>query len=128
MHEMTLMENVLDVVLSEVEGKDVARVTEVHMTIGELMDVIDELVEPLFQFLARGTLAEDAKIVINHVDAYVQCHGCQEAWHIDVRDESTWTCPRCGAYKNYRLVSGREFTIDYLGVEAAPEADERMAG
>lgn len=118
MHEMALLSNVVDIVLKEVEGTDVTRVTAVHLTVGELMDVIEEMVPGLFKFLARGTVAEDAAVVIHHVPAYVQCHGCQEAWQIRIHDESTWACPRCGARRNYRLVSGREFRVDSLEVEA----------
>ena len=124
MHEMALMSNVVDVVLGEVEGKDIRRVVAVHLTVGDLMDVIEAMVPGLFRHLARGTVAQDAEVVIHRVPAYVQCRKCNEAWRIDVHDEATWTCPRCETYKKYRLISGREFRIDSIEVEAggAPDA------
>ena len=126
MHEMALVCQLVDIVQGELEGRDVERVACVRLTVGELMDVVDELVPGLFRYVARGTAAQDAEVVIRHAPAYVQCRRCNDAWHIDVRDEATWTCPRCGAYKDYRLVSGREFRVDSIEVElaGAPRASE----
>lgn len=117
MHEMGLVSRAVSAVLEEVEGAGVARVTTVNLKIGELMDVVDELVPGLFDYLSRGTVLEGAQLVIEKVPAYVQCRSCHEAWHVDVLDRSTWVCPRCGVEKNYRMVSGREFLIDTIEVE-----------
>ena len=122
MHEMALMEQVVDIVVEEAQRQGAARVSVVHLTFGELTDVIVDLVPGLFEYLTRGTIAEGAEVVIKRVPAYVQCRVCNEAWHIDVRDQSSWTCPRCGAHKKYRLISGREFRIDSIEVEAGPVA------
>ena len=123
MHEMALLEKVVDIVLEEAQARGADRVTAVHLTFGELSDVMEDVVPGLFSFLARGTVAEGARVVIAHVPAYVQCRKCNEAWRIDVHDEATWTCPRCGAYKKYRLISGREFRIDSIEVEAGEAPD-----
>ena len=119
MHEMGLVSQVVDAVLEEVEGTDVVRVTAVHLSVGELMDVVEELVPGLFGYLARGTVLEGAELTMKKVPAYVQCRKCHEAWHIDPMDEATLVCPRCGTPKTYRLVSGREFRIDTIEVECA---------
>ena len=81
----------------------------------------------LSQDLVSVTPCPCRYIVIKHVPASVQCHGCQEAWRIDVRDEATWTCPRCGAHKDYRMISGREFRIDSIEVEAGDAGREAQA-
>ena len=93
MHEMALMEQVVDIVLEEAQRQGAARVVAVHLTFGELADVIVDMVPGLFEFLARGTAAEGAQVAIERTPAYVQCRKCNEAWRIDVRDEATWTCP-----------------------------------
>lgn len=123
MHEMALVRNVVDVVLGECEGKGIKAVKAVHLTIGELSDVVEDFVPSLFQFLARGTIAADAKIVIRRTPLLVRCDECGEIFHIDVRDEATWVCTRCGARQKYHMVSGREFRIERIEVEAGePEA------
>ena len=137
MHEMALMRNVVDMVLATCEGKDVGSVRKVYLTIGEMRDVIDEYVPSLFQYLARGTVAENAEVVIEHVPMMVRCQGpddarpCGEIFHIDTHDPKTWECPRCHAYQRYRLFCGDEFRISKIEVAspvaAAPEQEAVVA-
>lgn len=129
MHEMSLMRNVVDAVLSECAGAEVGAVRSVHLTIGELRDVIDQYVPGLFRYLARGTVAEHAEIVIEHTPVTVRCNACGDIFPIDVRDGQTWACPRCHERQNYRLFSGNEFRIDRIEVERAskPAQAETMS-
>ena len=123
MHEMALMRDVVDIVLKECEGKGVRSVKAVYLTIGEMRDVIDEYVPSLFEYLARGTIAEHAKVVIRHTPTLVRCEGidarhpCGNIFPIDVHDSKTWECPRCHAYQRYSLFSGGEFRIDRIEVK-----------
>ena len=119
MHEMSLIRPVVDMVLQECEGKDIAEVRAVYLTVGELRDVIEDYMEGLFQHLARGTVAEHAKLVITRVPVVVICNQCGTPFPIDTRDSATWTCPHCGAHHNYRLYSGNEFRVDRIEVDAA---------
>ena len=125
MHEMTLVRKVVDLVLESCEGEDVARVRSVHLYIGDLHDVVDDFVPGLFQHLARGTIAESARITITHVPATVICNQCGFVFPLDPRDETTWKCPYCAARRDYRLYTGREFFVDSIEVEGlACAADE----
>lgn len=120
MHEMSLIRNVVDMVLQECEGKNVKEVKAVHLTIGELSDVVEEYIPGLFQHLARkaeNPIAANAEVVIKRTPLLVRCNECYEIFHINVHDESTWVCPRCGAKQKYSLFSGREFRIDNIEVE-----------
>lgn len=121
MHEMSLMRPVVDLVLQECETYGITEVRAVHLTVGELRDVIEEYMEGLFQHLARGTAAQNAQLVVARTPVVVICNDCGTPFRIDVRDEQTWTCPHCGARKNYRLYSGNEFRIDRIEVAAPSE-------
>ncbi len=126
MHEMSLVRPVMEAVLDACEGNPIKSVKTVHLTIGAMHDVVDEYIPGLFQFLARGTIAEHADVIIERVPMRVRCNQCGEIWEIDVRDDSTWVCPRCGVRQDYRLFTGNEFRIDSIEVEAGmpdiPEA------
>lgn len=117
MHEMSMVRVVVEAVLEECEGKDVKRVKAINLRIGEMRDVIEAYVPDLFRFLARGTIAEEAEVRIERIPMRVRCRECGEIWRLNSRDESTWTCPRCGTYKHYTLFSGSEFIIDSIEVE-----------
>ncbi|WP_080797295.1 hydrogenase maturation nickel metallochaperone HypA/HybF [Arabiibacter massiliensis] len=117
MHEMSLVRNVMDIVLERAEAAGASRVVAVHVLVGEGRDVVNELFEGLFRFLARGTIAEDAELVLVEMPYMVRCNRCGAPFHLNVMDEGTWTCPRCEAARDYALVSGMELTISELEIE-----------
>lgn len=122
MHEMSLVRNVMDIVLERAEAAGASRVVAVHVLVGEGRDVVNELFEGLFRFLARGTIAEDAELVLLEMPYLVQCNQCGAPFHLDVADEETWACPRCEADRDYTLVSGMELTISELEIEVEDRA------
>ena len=117
MHEMSLMRSILDMVLKECERIPVKSVKAIHLSIGEASDVVEHKIPSFFRFLARGTIAEEAEVIIKRIPVTVHCLQCSNIFPVNTRDESTWTCPRCGAFQKYRLFSGREFRLDSMDVE-----------
>ena len=114
MHEMSLVRSVVGIVKEEAEAAGAARVTKVHIVIGEGRDIVVDYFESLFQFLARGTVAENARIVLETRPYTVRGHACGGEFHLSPVDRRTWTCPTCGAYRDYKLVSGMEFYISKI--------------
>lgn len=133
MHEMSYVRNVVDIVNKHAEREDVAEVKAVYLTIGMARDIVEEYFQGLFQFLARGTVAEHAEIVIRRMPLTVKCNQCGTVFPLNVHDESTWVCPNCKAEHDYKAHTGMEFTIDRIEVraktaeEAAEQAEEGMA-
>lgn len=125
MHEMALVREVLNVVLAECATRPVKGVKAVHLTIGELRDVVDEYVPGLFAHLARGTVAEGAVITIEHTPYRVRCNQCGELFTPDLKNPKSWVCPGCGAARDYSPYSGMEFRID--AIEAVPLAQKPAA-
>ena len=114
MHEMSLVRNVVHIVTEEAEAAGAAKVTKVHVVVGEGRDIVVDYFESLFRFLARGTVAEDAQVVIHTTPYTVRCNACGCEFHLIPVDRRTWTCPDCGAFREYRLVSGTEFYISKI--------------
>lgn len=128
MHEMSLMRDVVDVVVEQAERVHAKGVRRVHLTIGDGRDVIMDLVDSLFEFLTRDTVAHGAELVITRVPYTVKCNECGMVFPLDVRKPDTWVCPRCSA-QNYHLNSGNEFTINRIEVVGsdAPTLEEVRA-
>ena len=114
MHEMSLVRPLIQIIKEEAEAAGVEKITAVHLVIGEGRDIVMHLLESMFQFMARGTVAENAKVVVQHVPYMVKCNQCQTEFHLDVMQSETWTCPNCQAYKDYKQISGQEFYISKL--------------
>lgn len=127
MHEMSLIRPVVDLVLKECGERGVTKANAVHLTVGSLRDVIEDYMQGLFQYLARGTVAENAKLVITRVPAVVICNQCGTPFPISTRDKESWTCPQCGAYHDYRLYRGNEFRVDCIEAEGPTEGAEDAA-
>lgn len=131
MHEMSLVRNIVQIVKEEAEAAHAEKITAVHLVVGEGRDIVENLVQSMFRFLARGTVAENAEVILHHVPYMVRCKQCQTEFHLVVMRSETWDCPNCGAHRDYTLVSGQEFYISRIeaaraqapsaGKDGAPE-------
>lgn len=125
MHEMALVRNVVDIVLEYARKTGATEVRSVSLTIGYGRDVVEDYMDGLFSFLARGTVAEGAELVIQRVPLTVRCNKCAGVFPINVFRPETQVCPFCKAEHDYRLNSGMEFvvsSIEVAGVSAATPA------
>lgn len=121
MHEMSLVRSVVSIVKEEAEAAGAAKVNRVHIVLGEGRDIVLDYFESLFRFLARGTVAENAGIEIHTVPLMARCNVCNAEFHLVPIDKRTWTCPACGAFRDYQLTSGMEFYISKI--EAARQTE-----
>lgn len=122
MHEMAYVRNVVDLVNDYAAREDVEEVSAVYLTIGMSRDIVEDYFQGLFQFLARGTVAEHAEIIMRRIPFTVRCNRCGFVFPLNVHDEKTWTCPSCKAEHDYQLNSGMEFSVDRIEVRAKKSA------
>ena len=76
MHELQITERILNVVLRHAAGHDISRIVRIHLRIGELSDLQDEWIQHYFDYLSRGTLAENAQLAITRAPIVVRCEAC----------------------------------------------------
>lgn len=125
MHEMALMRTVVDTVLDYAGEVNAVEVKTVYLTIGLNRDVVEAYMDSMFAFLARGTIAEHADLVVRRTPYTVACNQCGRIFHIDVYDATTWACPRCKTERDYKLHSGMEFAINNIEVVLPEQAEAR---
>lgn len=116
MHEMSILTEVVDVVLDYATREQAARVTGVDLVVGELHDVVDDLMESCFQYLARDTIAEGARLSLTKVPMKAQCSDCLLVYPADLRRKDTLVCPACGSTE-FRIFKGNEFLISSITIE-----------
>jgi hydrogenase nickel incorporation protein HypA/HybF len=117
MHEMALVRDVVDIVVDKAQEVGASKVCEVYLTIGYMRDVVEDIMDGLFRYLARGTVAEDADLIISRVPITVCCNQCGGIFNINIYKRETWKCPFCGAVHDYELRSGREFYVNHIEIE-----------
>ena len=124
MHEMALCTEVVKSVIAIAEEADAVRVNEVSMMIGEMRDIIIDMFDSFFHYLAKDTIAEDAVVVYTTVPLTVECNDCGQRFPLDVRAKQTVGCPHCSGH-SYKLVSGDEFLIE--SIDVTTRAEEALA-
>ncbi len=91
MHELGIANETLDVALSEAHRHAAKKVTAIRLCVGVLRAVEPGNLSFLFEHLARGTLAEGARLDIEEEAIRVACPACGDM----EADSFTSVCPRC---------------------------------
>ena len=127
MHETGVCRDIVETVEAFALRGHAKRVASVRLVLGEAHDVVPQILTGAFEWMARGTVAEGAQLVIERVPFTVACQRCGEVWHPDAHERATWVCPACHE-RDYRLNTGREFSIESIEVEGyAPDEPDRSS-
>lgn len=113
MHEMSLAEGILQVLEAESAKQGFTLVKTVWLEIGALVGVEVSALEFAFDVVRRGTLAEQAQLVIINLPAQAWCMPCGQVVEIRQRFDA---CPQCGSYQ-LQVSAGDEMRIKELEVE-----------
>lgn len=108
MHEMTLAEAILGVVLDVVDGR---HVREVRVRAGALQRIVPDSLQRCFAQAAAGTSAADAVVTVDEAPALIGCRACRAESELTV---PPFVCARCGE-SDVEFLAGGELLVD--GVE-----------
>lgn len=110
MHELSLTQNILDLALKHADAK---KIIHVNLTIGEFSDEREESIQFYWDDLAKGTLAENAMLNFQHVEAEMKCLECETVFH---PKEEPLLCPNCQSH-HLKLISGDDVKLKSIDVE-----------
>ena len=114
MHEVSLCESILDILREEAKKQKAAKVVAVGMKIGEMAGVVEDSLRFAFEVVSKGTLAEGARLDIEHVPLTARCRSCNREFHVV---GYAFSCAHCDS-PEIEIVSGREMTIEDIDMEA----------
>ena len=112
MHELSLSTAIVNTVAKHADGR---RVTVVSLRVGRLRQVIPDTLEFYFEFVARGSVCEGARLEQEIVPARLRCRACPREWEIEI---PAFRCPECGG-SDVEVASGDEFEVESIEVEEA---------
>ena len=112
MHELSLSSAIIATAAKHADGR---QVTVVTLRVGRLRQVVPETLEFYFDFVARGTVCEGARLDQEVVEARLRCDQCGAGWAIDT---PAFRCPDCGT-SEVSIVAGSEFEVESIEVEEA---------
>ena len=94
MHEVAVMQNVVQTILARMQQAGACRVTEAQLVIGASGHFTEDAARLHFEALTRGTPIEGAELSISWLPASFQCFSCSHRFESYEPSEQV-ACPRC---------------------------------
>ena len=112
MHEVSICESILDILKEEAGKKRANKINVVRLKIGELSGVVEDAMHFAFEVVSKGSIAEGAKLDIEHVPLTAHCRSCGKDFRIV---GYAFSCKHCDS-PEIEVVSGRELLIEDIEV------------
>ncbi|MBF0281809.1 MAG: hydrogenase maturation nickel metallochaperone HypA [Zetaproteobacteria bacterium] len=112
MHELSLCQNIVELMELEAKRQNFLSVKEVYLEIGSLACVEIEAMRFAFDAAVKGSVAEGAMLKMIEVEAMGYCRGCNLRQKIVFRYDS---CSVCANYP-LEIVEGEQMKIRHLEV------------
>lgn len=110
MHEMSIALQILDQAIQSASAKNVTRIDEIELEIGQMQQVVFEALELAFQCIAEGTIAEGAKLNMTEREMTAICRVCGHEYQPSIE---VFTCPPCGS-ANAEIVTGKDIILQSM--------------
>jgi hydrogenase nickel incorporation protein HypA/HybF len=115
MHELSVCQALIGQVERVARESDARRVLNIYVSVGPLSGVEPKLLEHAYPLAAAGTVAQDARLVIESVPVQVRCRKC--------RAETPALANRllCGACNDWQVdvIAGDEMLLQRVEIEPA---------
>jgi len=123
MHELSIVESVVEAVTETAAAYPGARVMSVKLRVGVLAAVVKESLEFCWELATVGTALAGAALVVNNVPLVVHCAACGR--DAEIEGVQNFRCPNCGELAA-ELRQGRELEIESIELEE-PEVGSESA-
>jgi hydrogenase nickel incorporation protein HypA/HybF len=114
MHELAVTQSILEITVRHAEQAGARRIVAINLVIGDLTGFVDDSIQFYFDFLAKDTLAQGARLDIERIEPRVRCYAC--GTEFTPPDSRLWSCPQCEALGG-EVIAGREFSVTSIEIE-----------
>lgn len=115
MHELSIAQNILEIVQRYVAEQDAGQVRSVRVRIGGLSGIVPESLDFSFSAIVDGTPWHLARLSLEQIEATGHCHDCDSDFAIEA---ASFNCPNCGK-SNIEVTSGTELQVVAIETEDA---------
>jgi hydrogenase nickel incorporation protein HypA/HybF len=121
MHEMSLVQSLLDIVRQEMDTHTLTCLQTVKVSCGRLSGVVPDALHMAFDALTRNTDWHGAVLDLEIVPLCLRCTQCGNTF--SPKEDSPGTlaafapCPVCGQEIGHQVISGQELNIEYIEAE-----------
>ena len=121
MHEYSVMKKLVTAVIDEIKDRDIDKITQVKVEIGDLTFLGEEQLKFAYEVLSKDTILEGSKLKLIKKPAKVRCSECGYVGEIEYSDDPAFhytvpviSCPSCESKPD--IIQGKGMNI--IGVTA----------
>ena len=113
MHELPVIEKILDIVLNTAHKHQITEIRAINLEVGELSHLEQEWMQHYFDYLSQDSIAQGAKLKIDKIPAKMRCSECENELAAYSGSCLQQNCTFCGS-TDLKLISGNEYYIKNL--------------
>ncbi|MBN2556534.1 MAG: hydrogenase maturation nickel metallochaperone HypA [Anaerolineales bacterium] len=113
MHELPVTENILEIAIRHATEAGAARVTDIHLVVGELSSIVDDSVQFYWDMISEGTIAAGAALHFTRLAITLHCLNCDHHYAPSGED---FACPQCSS-ERVEIEQGEEFYLESVEIE-----------
>ncbi|WP_432409223.1 hydrogenase maturation nickel metallochaperone HypA [Wukongibacter sp. M2B1] len=118
MHETAVISEVLKTVDENIKAYGLKRVDKIILGVGEFTCIEESTLRFAFDAMAKGTVCENSRLILDKIEATAYCDNCKETFGISYTKK---LCPKCNKY-SCNIVTGYELLLERIEGERS-EAD-----
>jgi hydrogenase nickel incorporation protein HypA/HybF len=107
MHEVSIIQELLDIVQDKAIENNFTRIDKVHLKVGELSGVLEDSLRFAYECISEDTMAKGSELIIEKIDATGRCSRCSTTFKIGRFNK---LCPKCSMFCDV-ILSGYELYI-----------------
>jgi len=110
MHEVSIIQNVVEIVLDKAIENNLTKVNKVSLKVGELSGIALEALSFAFKSCVVDTMLESSTLEVEKVKATAECKECELVFPIDHFNK---LCPCCNQFCS-NVTSGYELYVNTI--------------
>ena len=107
MHELSICQALISQVETIAADNQATRVTAIHLGVGPLSGVEEQLLKNAYPLASASTIAQDAELFVNRTPVCVRCTSCEKESEVKPNRQ---LCGHCGDWRT-SLISGDELLL-----------------
>ncbi len=119
MHEMSLVQGLLDIIQQEMERHDATRLVKVRVRYGALAAVVPEAMRFAWDAVTNASPLQGAVLELEEVPVRLKCCMCGKEFVPAELERALLMapCPGCGEELGHQVLDGKELTLEQMEVE-----------
>lgn len=110
MHEMSIAQSILEIVLEEAKAHGAEQVASVKLRIGQMTGVVPDSLSFCWGLLTEGGPAEESVLEIETVPLKAACRDCGAEFSVE---KAVFKCPECESGE-IEITQGRDLTLQSI--------------